>query len=689
MQWSPDRNAGFSKANPQQLFLPIVIDPEYNYEAINVENQQKNLSSLLWWTRRVIAMRKNYKAFSRGTLEFLFPENPKVLAFLRQHGSETILVVVNLSRFSQPAELDLSRFSGYTPVEVFSQNTFPSIKNSTYPITLGPHAYYWFALQPQNVEPGTSEERGIPMLELEPDLATVLDAGRRVIERDVLPGYVRARRWFGGKARTLRQMRVIEQLAIDDDPQSRFWFIEVSYLEGATEVYALPVRIATSDAARKVLRSFPQAVLASFAGRKTAVLHDATFDDTFRKSLLKTITKKSRSRGSAGELVGVAGTALAKNGAGEPQHSQLLGAEQSNSSMLFDGKYFLKLYRKIEDGPNPDVEITRFLTERANFSNVPAFLGAVEYQRPRNEPTVLCLLQRAITSEGDAWTMTLDSVSRYYERVLGRKADLQKESTPAGPLLNELIGGIYPERAKLIGRRTGEMHLALASVDDDKLFAPEPFNAMAQRSVFQNMRALTRRAFVLLQKKLPSLPETFRQEAAQVLAAEKTILEQERRILDRRSVAVKIRIHGDYHLGQVLYTGKDFVILDFEGEPARPLSERKLKRSALRDVAGMLRSFQYAAYSALWQPAMRPEDIPFLERWADLWYRQMSSVFLQSYLKVTRGAPFIPANDDDLRVLLEAYLLDKAVYEIAYELNNRPDWVIIPVRGIKHILNPA
>ncbi len=689
MQWSPDRNAGFSKANPQQLFLPIIIDPEYNYEAINVENQQKNLSSLLWWMRRVIAMRKNFKAFSRGTIEFLFPENPKVLAFLRQHESETILVVVNLSRFSQPAELDLSRFSGYTPVEVFSQNTFPPVKNTPYPVTLGPHAYYWFALQPQNVELGTTEERGIPLLDLEADLATLLESGRRAVEREVLPAYIRARRWFGGKARTLRQMRVVEQLAIDEDPRSRVWFIEVSYLEGATETYALPVRIATSDAARRLLRNSPHAVLASFAGRKTAVLHDATFDDTFRKALLKTISKQSRSRGNAGELVGVSGAALAKDGAGEPQQTQLLGAEQSNSSMLYDGKYFLKLYRKIEDGPNPDVEITRFLTERARFENVPTFLGAVEYQRPRNEPTVLCLLQTAITAEGDAWTMTLDSVSRYYERVLARKADLQIESAPAAPLLNELIGGIYPERAKLIGQRTGEMHRALAAADDDKLFAPEPFNAMAQRSVFQNMRALARRAFALLQKKLPTLPETFRDEAAQVLASEKRILDHERRILDGRTGAMKIRIHGDYHLGQVLYTGKDFIILDFEGEPARPLSERKLKRSALRDVAGMVRSFQYAAYSALWQPSMRSEDIPFLERWADLWYRHMSSVFLASYLEVTRGAAFIPSKEEDLRVLLEAYLLDKAVYEIAYELNNRPDWVIIPVRGIKHILEAA
>jgi len=366
-----------------------------------------------------------------------------------------------------------------------------------------------------------------------------------------------------------------------------------------------------------------------------------------------------------------------------------LGGEQSNSSVLFDNKFFLKLYRKLEDGVNPDVEINCFLTERANFPNVPAFLGALEYRRPKADPTVVCLLQSAATNEGDVWTLTLDAMGRYYERVLGRKADLQNQTAPPGALLDELIGGIYPDKARQMGQRTGELHLALASSMEDPAFAPEPFNAMAQRSVYQTMRASLRRAFTFLEKKLPDLPKTFRDEAKEVLAAEQEILGREKRLLDRRTKAAKIRIHGDYHLGQLLYTGKDFVILDFEGEPARALSERKLKRSALRDVAGMMRSFQYAAYSALWQPAMRSEDVPFLERWADLWYRQISSVFLQSYLKTTAGAIFIPQNSDDLQIMLEAYLLDKAVYEIGYELNNRPDWVVIPIRGIKHILKSA
>ncbi len=687
MQWSPDRNAGFSKANPQQLHLPIIIDPEYHYEAVNVENQQKNLSSLLWWMRRVIAMRKNFKAFSRGALEFLYPDNAKVLAFLRRYENETIVVVVNLSRFAQSVELDLSRFSGCIPIEMFSRNPFPSVKKSLYVLTLGPHSHYWFVLQPQSESRRLSKKRVVPTLSAPAELRTLLNNAQRAgIEGKILPEYIRNCRWFGAEARTLREMRVREQSPISAEPDAaEFWFVEVSYLDGPNETYALPVKIAVGDAAHSISQSAPHAVIARFNGAEEAILFDAVWDAEFREKLFRLMLDRQRASGKNGQLIGSVSAAFAQNAEHVPG-SNVISGEQSNSSMLFENKFFLKLYRKLEDGVNPDVEVVRFLTERTNFPNVPSFGGAIEYRRGKSEPTVVCLLQSAVTSERDAWTLTLDSVGRYYERVLGRKADLQKQSAPTGALLDELIGGIYPEKAKLLGQRTAELHRALASTNDDRAFAPEPFNAMAQRSVYQNMRALLRRNFALVQKKLHEVRETFREEAKEVLAQEEEILAREKRLLDRKTNAAKIRIHGDYHLGQILYTGKDFVILDFEGEPARPLSERKLKRSSLRDVAGMMRSFQYAAYSALWQPAMRTEDVPFLERWADLWYRQMSSVFLQSYLQTTAGAIFVPQNADDLQILLEAYLLDKAVYEIGYELNNRPDWVVIPIRGIKHIL---
>jgi maltose alpha-D-glucosyltransferase / alpha-amylase len=691
MQWSPDRNAGFSRANPQQLYLPVTIDPEYHYEAVNVENQQKNLSSLLWWTRRVIAMRRNFKAFSRGSLEFLHPDNPKVLAFLRRWENETIVVVANLSRFSQSAELDLSRFAGCVPMEVFSRNLFRPIRKTRYVITLGPHAYYWFALQtPSNSRRGL-KKRVVPSINVPAQFDMLLGDGQRdQLEREVLPNHIHNARWFGSKARSFRNLKVTEQLPVSPNAGgAQLWLVEVNYLDGPSETYTIPVGIASGEGAHSIAQSSPQAVVAHFARSNGAILCDAIWDSAFRSQLFEAIVQRRTLRAQAGQFVGVVKDDLEPQDPGVSEKSYVLNAEQSNSSMLFDNKFFLKLYRKLEDGMNPDVEITRFLTERTEFPNVPAFVGALEYRRAKAEPTVVCLLQRAVANEGDVWTLTVDALGRYYERVLERKADFQNETAPPGALLDELIGGVYPEKVKLLGQRTGELHLALASRSDDPAFAPEPFNAMAQRSVYQSMRTSLRRAFTFLGKKLSDVPAKFRSEAREVLAAEKEILAREKRLLDRRTSAAKIRIHGDYHLGQLLYTGKDFVILDFEGEPARPLSDRKMKRSALRDVAGMMRSFQYAAYAALWQPAMRKEDVPFLERWADLWYRHMSSAFLQSYSSTAAAAIFIPKNGEDLQIMLEAYLLDKAVYEIAYELNHRPSWVLIPIRGIKHILQVA
>src|SRR5258707_5719185 len=289
MQWSPDRNAGFSRANPQQLYLPITIDPEYHYEAINVENQQKNLSSLLWWMRRVIATRKNFKAFSRGTLEFRFPDNAKVLAFLRRHEDETVLVVVNLSRFAQVVELDLAHFSGCRPIEVFSRNAFPIIKKSAYVLTLGPHSHYWFTIQPQSERRRAEKKRVVPTLNARPELQSLLDDGERErIEGEVLPEYIATCRWFGAKARTLRQMRVLERSAISSEPNAaQFWFVEVSYLDGPTETYALPVKILSDDKARSLAQSAPHAVIARFGDEHGSILFDAVWDTDFREKLFR------------------------------------------------------------------------------------------------------------------------------------------------------------------------------------------------------------------------------------------------------------------------------------------------------------------------------------------------------------------------------------------------------------------
>jgi maltose alpha-D-glucosyltransferase/alpha-amylase len=358
----------------------------------------------------------------------------------------------------------------------------------------------------------------------------------------------------------------------------------------------------------------------------------------------------------------------------------------------------LKLFRRLDEGINPDLEIGRFLTERTSFRNVPPFAGAIEYRRPRSEPIIVGLLQAFVPNQGDAWKYTLDSLRGYFESLLSRKGEITEMPDPPASLLEsafqeipvilqELIGLVYLEMARLLGKRTAELHLALSSDTEDPNFAPEPFSVLYQRALYQSMQSLTRMVVGLLRKNLKNLPDSLREKANEILGSEKQIIEHFKVVFKKKISAMKIRTHGDYHLGQVLYTGNDFVIIDFEGEPARPLSERRLKRSPLRDVAGMIRSFHYAAYNSLFkQIPFKPEEIERLEPWALLWYKYIAGVFLGSYLVTAGDAPFIPKDREELNIMLRAYLLEKAIYELGYELNNRPDWTIIPIKGIKDLI---
>ncbi|HEX3034747.1 MAG TPA: maltose alpha-D-glucosyltransferase [Thermodesulfobacteriota bacterium] len=703
MQWSADRNAGFSKANPQKLYLPIIIDPEYHYEALNAENQEKNLSSLLWWMRRVIAKRKDFKAFGRGSIEFLHPENPKVLAFIRQYQDENILVVVNLSRFSQVVELDLSRFAGYVPVEVFSKNKFPQIKESPYVLTLGFYDYFWFLLNKGEEVITVGRREAIPELTISESWEAVFKGKiRERLEEEILPPYIQQCRWFGGKARKLQGTKIVERIPIGSNSSgAQFIFLEVDYTAEAPDTYLLPVAFSSGERSERIIRENPRAAIIQLKGNGTdGVVHDGVYDEEFRKNLLLMIAKRDVIRSLHGEVTAyhgeffrsgeLKGLALGK--------SQVLKAEQSNTSILYGNRLFFKLYRRLGEGINPDLEITRFLTEKAKFPNIPSFAGAIEYKRSGSQPIVLGILQAFVPNQGDAWKYTLDSVERYLERVFARRNEIREIPKASNSLLevasqeiplilNELIGGPYIEMARLLGKRTAELHLALSSDAENPNFSPEPFSVLYQRSVFQSMQSLTKRVFETLKKSSKSLPDNVKGSANETLGFEKKIMEQFRAIFKKKLSAMKIRVHGDYHLGQVLFTGNDFFIIDFEGEPARSISERRLKRSPIRDVAGMIRSFHYAAYMALFKHApVNQEDLRGLEPFADLWYKYISGVFLKSYLDTVKDAPFIPKDKDELDIMLRAYLLEKAVYELGYELNNRPDWVTVPIKGIKHLL---
>jgi maltose alpha-D-glucosyltransferase/alpha-amylase len=701
MQWSADRNAGFSRANPQRLYLPIIIDPEYHYEATNVENQERNQASLLWWMKRLIAIRKRHPAFARGTIRFLYPDNPKVFAFVRELGDEKILVVVNLSRHAQIAELDLSAYVGRVPEELFSHNRFVSAREGPTVFTLGPHGYYLFLLREERRVPGVGVGEALPEFRVGGNWESVLVGEPRVrLERTVLPEYIKTCRWFGGKAREISTITIRENVPIGREATvTRLLFLDVQYAEGQPEIYVLPLAWASGEQAMRLERESRPAVIARLAvGEVPGVLYDGVHDEAFRRNLLAMIARRARIRGFTGSLVAYPASGLRQVLAEGVPPSQVFRAEQSNTTLAFGTALVLKLCRRLDEGINPDIEIGRFLTERAGFAATPGFTGAIEYRSEQGAPVGVAILQRFVANQGDAWRYTLDELTRYYERALSRIGEANGLPQAPGSLLEAveheppeavrgLIGTVYLERAGLLGARTAQMHRALASAPDDPDFAPEPFTALYQRSIYQSMQGSARQVFALLRRSLRGLPEEVRNIAQVVLLVEKEVRECFRAVLKRKVAAAKIRIHGDYHLGQVLFTGSDFTILDFEGEPARALSERRLKRSPLRDVAGMLRSFHYAAYTALGNRAsVRAGDVPRLEPYADLWYRFVAGAFLRAYLDGAAGQAFVPNAREDLETLLHAFLLERTVYEVGYELNNRPSWVWVPLRGIREVL---
>jgi maltose alpha-D-glucosyltransferase/alpha-amylase len=480
---------------------------------------------------------------------------------------------------------------------------------------------------------------------------------------------------------------------------------EVQYTGRTPDTYLLPLAFAAGDRAFELRQANPQAVVAQLKikeknGETEGVLYDALYDPGFCKTLLTSIGRGRRLRGDNAEirtqpsksfraLAGDAETSL------EPS---LLKAEQSNTSIVYGDRLILKFYRRLSEGLNPDVEIGRFITEKTSLANVPPLAGYLEMRRGQAEPSTLGMLQGLVSNQGDAWRYTLDSLGRYFEEVLTHQpaleapkiseqplAELANQETPA--LVRELMGS-YVSSAHLLGQRTGELHKALASDVKDPAFSPEPFTALYRRSLYQSLRTLADQSLSLLEKRLQGLPAEIRPDAVKVLKLESAIVDRLRQILDKKITGLRIRCHGDFHLGQVLFTGKDFVIIDFEGEPARSIAERRLKRSPLRDVAGMLRSFNYAALSKLRNNSVRPEDAAQLKPWARFWDFWVSVSFLQGYLQATANASFMPKSRDELNLMLGVYMLEKAIYELAYELNNRPAWVDVPIAGILQIVKP-
>jgi maltose alpha-D-glucosyltransferase/alpha-amylase len=706
MQWNADRNGGFSAADFARLYAPPVMDPLYGYQAVNIEAQRRDPSSLFHWVRRLIALRKHTPALARGRLELLEPANRKILAYVRRDGDDAILIVANLARSVQPVELDLSAFAGLVPVEMFGQAVLPPIGAAPYFLTLGRRAFYWFRLQKvvrevaSRLAPVETEEvENIPTVEVSNGWESVLEgAARGELERSVFPGFLRAQRWFGGKGRRIESVRLIDRGDFPAGAARVFLvFLKVTFVDGKSETYFLPVGVTDGPAASRMLQTMKPWVIARLRGPGgEALLHDALADDDTCTALLTAIGSRREFTTRSGQVRAFPTTAFASlRGNADPPLAVVRGPATSSNSLIFYGRrLLLKLFRRLQAGTNPDFEIGRFLTEQGLFARIPRVAGGIEYHRPASEPATLAILQSFVINQGDGWRHAVDELGRYYERASGRMSgpdpvapedrpllELAESVPPPGAL--EVIGG-YLHSAGTLGRRTAEMHLALAADPQHPDFAPEPFTAADAAALRDDIGAQSQRALAALRDNIEHLPEEVAATARPLLEEGPEVLEQEKPI---PAGAAKIRCHGDYHLGQVLRVENDYVILDFEGEPARSVEERRAKQSPLKDVAGMLRSYHYAAYAGLFAfTQSHPEDFGRLEPWAELWFQWVSAAFLREYRAAAAGPAFLLNETAQFAALLEAFMLEKAFYELDYELNNRPDWVRIPLRGILTLL---
>jgi maltose alpha-D-glucosyltransferase/alpha-amylase len=712
MQWSADRNAGFSRANSQKLYLPVIIDPEYHYEAVNVEAQQNNPSSLLWWMKRLIALRKRHRAFSRGSLEIIRPDNPKVFAFLRKFEDEQLLVVANLSRFVQPLQLDLREYAGSAVEELFGRTAFPRIGESPYFLTIGPHGFFWFAMHPPGPETVPAHLVGevaepLPALTTNRPLPDRFEQTAWDELEAVLPGYIQRRELYPASD-PITTVRLMHTGRIDED-SVEVWFLiaAVTFRSGKAETLVLPVTFVPEEQLDELLLPVEVAGLVRLAGPEAGVLCQALSVPACCRTIARTILGGRSLRMGDEEIVATPMQTVPIPSDLDSLPLSLVRGERRNTSLFYGTKFFLKTFRRLEAGVNPDLEVGRFLARQSEYSGTAEILGALEYRRQDAEPTTLAVLHRYVPHQGTAWQMTLEYLSRYFERVaaLSRGHPVlppdpaHQHASNTIPLeeWEELLAG-FPEAARQLGERTAELHRALSGDTTDPAFAPEPFTRYYQRSLYQSMRNLTERVCRRLAQDRAYLPASASDMADQFLRGRERLLQRFHVLLETSFDGMRIRCHGDYHLGQLLYTGKDFVVIDCEGDSTRPVGERRIKRSALRDVAGLLRSVDAAVRGVLLglgssrgrSPGLvRPEDRVALEPWARAWWERMAREFTGAYSAAVAGTGLLPTDSGRQALLLDVLLLEEALQEIAAELDTRLDWVVVPLQAALNLLDPT
>jgi maltose alpha-D-glucosyltransferase/alpha-amylase len=678
MQWTPDRNGGFSRADPAQLYLPPIMDPVYGYASVNVEAQARSLSSLLSWMKRLIGVRKSTKVFGRGTLTFVRPANRAVLAYVRQLGEEAILCVANISRAAQAVELDMSPWKGRIPQEMLGRTRFPRIGELPYLITLPPYGFFWFRLEQ---EPGHEPEKVLPReittLVLGQGLESLLSGWtKRTLELDVLPGFIPDHRWFADKVS--RHIATACAVAVPLDHDNDRFLATIVEVTGASGVsrYFVPLTIRWTRYTE--IDKGPASVLAAVRrGAREGVLLDATAEPEFISAVLAKI--------HAGETVGDTNQIEFRPTAGftanplpEIKNITAISREQSNSSVIVDNKFVVKVLRRITAGVHPEIEVGRFLADVAHFQNAPLLLGSVELKEGESR-SALAVVHQFVENQGDAWSVTANGLDRLVEE--------HRLTTVAESIAETLETASMVQRIRQIGRRTAEMHLAFACGTDTPGFEPEPITADDVARWTDTGLARARTVFDLLRHHRNELAEPAPQVAQSLLDHHDAIVRHIESGWNARFDGLKIRHHGDFHLGQVLIAKDDAYILDFEGEPRRTLQERRAKAPPARDVAGFLRSIDYAAYAALDRaPDLGAEERAGVAQKLRSWVTALSEAYWQSYRETIGDSRLWPADEAQTQALLDRFLLEKVFYEIEYELTNRPPWSHIPLEATLRML---
>jgi maltose alpha-D-glucosyltransferase / alpha-amylase len=676
MQWTPDRNGGFSRCDPARLYLPLIMDPLYGYEAVNVEAQSRSLASLLSWTKRLVAVRKSSKVFGRGSISFIRPANRSVLVYVRQFEDEILLCVANLSRSAQAAELDLSPWRGRSPLEMLGRSSFPPIGDGPYVVTLAPYGFFWFLLC-ETVAPVEAHSivPEFQTLVMTSDWSSLLHGrSRSSLEHEVLPTFLAQRRWFGERAADAISARLVNIVPIEtSNPSLALALVRTDEKRGSS-TYLLPLAIQWTRFDRA--QQLQHAIAAVRKGARVGTLIDAAADADFIAALLDKVRR--------GETLEADGCRIEFCPVGDLQLDdtpiasvRAINTEQSNTTALIGTDYVVKLFRRLEHGVNPEVEIGRFLSVTVPFANTPSLLGTVTIVDTDGHSTA-AVVHRFIDNQGDAWSITNAYLDRYVEeqRLLTTDVAEDSDEPPA-----------YLLRMQRVGRRVAEMQLALASREDIAEFAPEPVTAEDRRMWTDALLRRAARVFDEFERRddLPDAPcELVDGLLAQRQALPARIVEFLPKALD----LLKIRHHGDLHLGQMLIAKDDIFIIDFEGEPRRTIEERRRKAPAARDLAGLIRSIEYSAGAALQRALKAAPDVDGkIGRALDQWRDQSVTAVLAAYHEYLVDTRLWPSDAEISDRLLDFFLMEKALYEIEYELAHRPDWVRVPLIGLLRILS--